>query len=273
MKKYDRQKRAKYGQNYIKNPSIARALLKQSDINNKDAVLEVGLGEGVFTAELLKIAGKVLAIDIDGENISRARRKFRKEINEKRLFLKTEDALRFVHKFAGLPLEHADYKLFSSVPYNISSQFVKKFLIKKPMPKSAFLILQKEFADRVLGKDKNSVLSVLVKSFFDVKVLSELRREIFSPIPSVDSVFTAFYLKEDIPAELLANLGDYKDFVRAGFTEPIKTVEKYFSKFLSKKDLQELANRQGFKIKDPSISLSANDWELMFRTWKSGTDL
>jgi len=268
-KKYNKKVRAKFAQNYIKNPSLARKILKFGEYSDKDIVLEVGIGEGVFTKELARLVSKILAIDIDKNNTDALQKFFQKSGMQKQIEIINEDALKFERKFVKTPILHGQYKLFSSVPYNISSQFVKKYLLRKPMPKNALLILQKEFAERALGKSHKGaegLLSVLLHSFYTASIVHNFKKTDFSPQPSVDSVLVVFNLKKDIPEELLRNIGEYKNFVRDAYVEPIKTTQKYLQKFLTDKQIQKLSDKYKFKLKAPVIELKAEQWMEIFKS-------
>ena len=53
------------GQNFIINPSVCPRMAEECGAGKDDGVLEIGPGIGVLTAELAKVAGKVVSIELD----------------------------------------------------------------------------------------------------------------------------------------------------------------------------------------------------------------
>lgn len=261
---YDSAQRAAYGQNYIKDPSLVRRLLSDTTVTEADTVLEIGPGEGVFTDEILQRAGKLVSIEIDAGNVEHLKDVYQKELAEKKLEIVHKDALLFEPRWAKTEIKDGEYKIVASIPYSISSQLFKKFLLKKPMPRDAWFTVQKEFALRALGKGERGLLSVLVNSFYDGEIVHHFAREDFSPVPNVDSVFLQLTARSDVPELVTMHFGQYKDFVRDGFNQPIKTVQKHFSGAIEANKLQQLADKHKFKLKELTTELTAHQWQALF---------
>ena len=261
-KRYNREKRAKYGQNYIKNPALVRRLLKKLELKSDDTVFEIGPGEGIFTAELLKIVKRVVAVEIDAENIASLKEKFTQELKKERLILVHADALGFDKKLELKKLGVKDYKIVASIPYNISSKIFKKYLLKKPFPQEACFVVQKEFAGRIMKKGE--LLSALLQSFYKIEILYEFKREDFSPKPSVDSVLVGLTLKKDLPQGVLEKLGNYKDFVSAAYSQPIKSVQAFLKSFINPDKMQSLLDKRKIKRKEKVTELGSSDFITLF---------
>ena len=114
--RYNAVQRARYGQNYIKDPSVIRRLLQKTLVRKEDTVLEIGPGHGIFTQELLKRAGHVVAIEIDDENIRFLRTTFQKQLQTHQLELIHKDALQFEPRWAKTSLPHHKYVIVASIP-------------------------------------------------------------------------------------------------------------------------------------------------------------
>ncbi|GEM_PF-684435 len=269
---YNRATRSKYGQNYIKDPSLVRRLLELTTVGESDIVLEIGPGHGVFTSEILKSAGELVTIEIDSENIEILKRKFTEELASKQLEIIHKDALEFEPRWAKTEVSNGEYKIVASIPYSISSQLFKKFLLKKPMPSAAWFTVQKEFALRAaittnkqgLSIGEKGLLSVLINSFYNTEIVHEFARDDFSPVPSVDSVFLQLIARSDMPELVTLNFGQYKDFVRDGYEQPIKSVQKHFSALVPANKLQQLADKSKFKLKELTTELKAEQWQALF---------
>ena len=264
---YNRAQRAKYGQNYIKDPSLVRKLLNMTTVNNDDIVLEIGPGRGVFTDEILKKAGTVVSIEIDEHNVQFLREKYKEAIASKKLELIHKDALLFEPRWTKTDITNNAYKIVASIPYSISSALFKKFLLKKPMPSEAWFTVQKEFAQRVLGgflQGNDGLLSVMILSFYNGRIVHDFDREDFSPVPAVDSVFLELTARHDVPELVTMHFGEYKDLVRNGYQQPIRTVQKFFSEKVPANKLQQLADKHKFKLKELTTELSAQQWQALF---------
>ncbi len=264
---YSTAQRAKYGQNYIKDPSLVRRLLEMTTVSETDTVLEIGPGHGVFTAEILKKAGELVSIEIDAENVEILKRKFKDELQSRQLEIVYKDALLFEPRWAKTDIVDSEYKIVASIPYSISSQLFKKSLLKKPMPSAAWFTVQREFALRAIarpGVAGSGLLSVLINSFYETEIVHEFAREDFSPVPSVDSVFLQLIARRDVPELVTLNFGQYKDFVTKGFAQPIKSVQKHFNGAIPANKLQQLADKQKFKLKEPTTELTSQQWQALF---------
>ena len=53
------------GQNFMMDRNVARKIVENSGIRKGDEVLEIGPGTGFLTKEILKVARKVTAVEID----------------------------------------------------------------------------------------------------------------------------------------------------------------------------------------------------------------
>lgn len=173
------------GQHMLINRKIAERIVSFAELNEKDAVLEVGCGTGNLTRELLKFC-KVFGIEKDARLVETIRKRFSREIEEGRLTLIHGDALEV--EFPRFT------KFVSNIPYEISSPLIFKLL--KHDFELAVVMLQKEFAERLCGED--SRLGVISKAYCRAKILEFVGRENFRPIPKVDSAITLIIPQPEI---------------------------------------------------------------------------
>ena len=54
-------------QNFLKDKLLVNKLLKETNINSEDLVLEIGPGKGIITIELSNICKKIIGIEFDKE--------------------------------------------------------------------------------------------------------------------------------------------------------------------------------------------------------------
>ena len=204
--------RIKYSQNFLKDSDLVRALITKSGISTNDIVCEIGAGEGIITSELLKVAKKVIAFEVDQKLFNGLRRGLG---NETKLELKPGDFLDF-------PLPNYPYKVFSNIPFNITAQVIKKLTSASNPPLDSHLIVQKEAAEKFVG---GTLMAVLLYPRFELKIIHRFNKRDFSPTPNVDIVL--LNIKKREKALIDDNLkNEFQDFVAYNFNKPSVKIPK-----------------------------------------------
>ncbi len=242
--------KSKLGQNFLTDINTAKREIEYAKINKKDVVLEVGPGKGILTKILSEKAKKVIAVEIDKNLIGYLEKNISKNVE-----LINKDVLEI--DLTTLPKFN---KVVSNLPYQISSPFIFKIL--EYDFEFAVLILQKEFAERLVAEpgDKNySRLSVSVFYKAYCELLETVPKGRFRPAPKVDSAiveiiprkYKPFKLEdEDFFYKLVKNLFNHR-------RKKIKTILKnkyrvessdlpfleYRVEKLSPKQIGELSNK------------------------------
>ena len=243
------------GQNFLKSKSAISAMVTAGEVGENDIVLEAGPGKGVLTEELLKKAGKVIAVEKDDALIEFLRDKFSSEIASSKLQLIHDDILNFnpTTFFSSsssynlqpttynLPittynLQPTTYKLLANIPYYITGQFLRKFLSGENQPSKMVILLQKEVVKRIMANDgKESILSISVKAYGKPKNIGKVSKENFSPKPKVDS---AILLIDNISRDFFKDADNEEKFfqiLKAGFAHKRKFLTRNLE-FLQSKD-------------------------------------
>ncbi|MCK4524577.1 hypothetical protein KAU15_06590, partial [candidate division WOR-3 bacterium] len=81
--------------------------------------------------------------------------------------------------------------IIGAIPYSITRNIIKKTIVS-PLVKQVYVIVQKEFADKLINKNIVPI-SLFANTFFEIEKLLYIDKSAFSPIPAVDS--TVIYLK------------------------------------------------------------------------------
>ncbi len=163
------------GQNFLVDDTVAGREVDYLQMAPGDAVLEVGPGLGVLTSMLVPKAYKVIAIELDHAIAAYVRSQFGECVE-----LIEADALD-----AKWPKFD---RFISNIPYSISSPLIFKLLDQDF--KTAVIMVQKEFADRMVAKantDDYSRLSVSVYYRARAEMMEKVSRNRFWPEPEVDS--------------------------------------------------------------------------------------
>ncbi|MBR3180939.1 methyltransferase domain-containing protein [Candidatus Saccharibacteria bacterium] len=171
-------------QHFLRSPRFALFLIGHSDIKKRDLVLEIGAGSGVITTALAKRCKKVFAIEPDEMTAKKLRENLERQkiVNVEVI---EQDFLELQLDFLG-----EEYKVFSNPPFHLSSKIVRKLVEAKNPPKSFYLILQKQFALKLLNTDRHytSQLGEEVIREYQTKIRYPLKPTDFTPPPAVPTV-------------------------------------------------------------------------------------
>ena len=169
------------GQHFLNDQNIAQKIVRSLDYShNCSNVLEIGPGMGVLTQYLIKNEIHLKVIEIDKESVD--------YLNEKFPELEVIEG-----DFLNIDLNHYyDDKLLiiGNFPYNISSQIFFKVLDNRNKVMEVVGMLQKEVAEWISAPPGNKtygILSVLLKTFYDIDYLFSVPPQVFSPPPNVQS--------------------------------------------------------------------------------------
>ncbi|MDP2655020.1 MAG: 16S rRNA (adenine(1518)-N(6)/adenine(1519)-N(6))-dimethyltransferase RsmA [bacterium] len=174
------------GQNFLMHARIAERIALVADIKPDDVVLEIGPGTGILTRELLKKAGKVIAVETDKELFERLKIDFANETEKGKLELIHDDIRKYPLNTAIAG--NSGYKVVANIPYYLTGEIFRMFLEVDNQPSAMTLLVQKEVADRVVARDgKESILSLSVKAYGAPKREFLVPRGAFKPAPNVDS--------------------------------------------------------------------------------------
>jgi 16S rRNA (adenine1518-N6/adenine1519-N6)-dimethyltransferase len=181
--------RHRFGQNFMIDQNLVRAVADAGEIRAEDVVIEVGPGTGTLTEELLSRGAKVVAVEIDRDLAAALRERFK---NEVRFELIEGDALAGKHKLNPALLQiitkQQNTKLVANLPYNIASPLIIEMLIAG-VELLAFTV-QREVADRLRAHENDDAygpLSVMAQLLSRVEVLRTLPPQAFWPAPKIES--------------------------------------------------------------------------------------
>ena len=175
--------RKRLGQHLLVRGDTLSALVEASGVCASDTVLEIGPGTGNLTALLLPRARAVFAVELDGRLAAAVAARAAAAGHAAKFFCVQGCALR-------VPLPAYD-RLVANIPYQISSPVLARLWAARPPPRSATLLLQAEFAARLVAKpgtadySRLSVNCALLSE--SARVVLKVGREQFVPPPRVDS--------------------------------------------------------------------------------------
>jgi len=167
-------------QHFFRSPKLALFLIGHSNIKKRDIVLDIGAGTGVITSALAKRCKKVLAIEADHETAEKLRKNMQK----------FENVEVVEQDFMDFQLPEGNYKIFANPPFHLSSAILHKLDEAKNPPKAIYLILQKQFALKLLNTDRHytSQLGKQLFVHYEPRIRLPLKPEYFTPPPAVPTV-------------------------------------------------------------------------------------
>lgn len=238
-----------YSQNYLTSNGLMDILLQQSSICSNDEVLDIGAGKGIITKALLNLGCRVMAVELDQKNILYLKKQFE---NEKRCTLLFGD-------FMELPLPEGNYKIFSNIPFFITSDVFKKITLAKNPPIDTYLILQKQAAMKYCGVMKTTLKSLLLKPRFNMRIVHQFSRNDFSPRPNVDIVLLRIQ-KRNTDEFNNKEFELYRDFICYCH----KNNKIFHKRIFTYRQIKELRKRHGITNYRTS-EMGYEEWIILFR--------
>ena len=174
----------KFGQNFLSDKNLLKAIVSDANLNEKDDVLEIGAGAGTLTEIISQTAKKVVSYEIDKDLEPHLT-----SLSLKNVTFKFKDIMQ-------LPLEEIEndfegkYKIIANLPYYITSPIIFKFLNNSKKIESLTIMVQKEVAQRIvapIGTKDYGVLSIMINFYGQTFISRSVNRKMFTPVPNVDS--------------------------------------------------------------------------------------
>lgn len=243
-----------HSQNFLKGHGFVADLIGMTNLGSGDLVVEIGSGKGIITEELSKKVGKVIGIEYDSTLASNLKLKFSSYPNVE--IIQAD--------FLNWSLPTQPYKVFANIPFNMISDIVNKLFTSTSSPDVTYLIMQDKAAERFIGKPlgPDSQVSILLKPFYDMSIVTKIDRRNFEPMPNVNVVLAKFEKKKN-PKINLNERQLYRDFVIYGYNQWQPTVTDSFRKVFTDKQLAILS--KGLKIAGSKPSqLSIDQWVGLF---------
>lgn len=244
-----------FGQNFLRDPAILKAIITASDIQEGEVVLEIGPGTGTLTQALVDAGAKVVAIELDKDLINDLESKFQNNIT-----LVQGDILK--HNISDLV--HGSYKVVANIPYNITSPIIEKFLTESIRPDRMVFMVQREVADRIIAKPPNmSVLAVVCQIYAACKKVKNVPRKAFSPAPKVDSAV----IQMDVFKDQEINPEEIIRLARIGFSSKRKQLQKNLATALplDGAEIKKILTSIGLDEKVRAEALEIKDWVQFFK--------
>lgn len=251
------------GQHWLRDEATLEKISKTADLAPSDTVLEIGPGPGDLTRQLVKKAGKVIAVELDDNLVQRLNR----DLTADNLEVRQGDILKF--DLTQLP---SGYKAVANIPYYLTSNLIRDLSESPNPPALMVLLLQKEVAERIAAEPgQMSLLSVATQLYYVPKLGSVVSATLFEPPPKVDSQIISLKRR---PEPLFPNLDSkvYFNLVKAGFAGRRKKLRGSLSAGLriGKGETDQLLKMAGIDGNLRAQNLSLEDWHKLYMVVNRG---
>ena len=172
------------GQNFLIDANMLGVVAREAEVGPEDVVLEVGGGLGILSEHLAPLAKHLHVVEVD--------RSLEEVLTESvepfdNVTLHFADAL----ELDLGALDPAPTKLVANLPYGIAAPLILDSVFVLPQCKTWVGMVQKEVGERLAagpGTKTYGAPSVIAQLSCRVKVVRSVSRNVFMPVPNVDSV-------------------------------------------------------------------------------------
>ena len=188
----------KLGQNFVIDANTVRRIVSAAGVTAGESVVEIGPGLGSLTLALLEAGAIVTAVEID----PRLARQLPVTVETLRpgapLTVITEDALQ-IEVLPGEPRV-----LVANLPYNVSVPVLLHFMERFRSLDRGLVMVQAEVGERLAAGPGSKVYggpSVKAAWYGRFSTAGKVSRQVFWPVPNVDSVLVRFERHEEPGSE------------------------------------------------------------------------
>ena len=207
LHKYKIQANKSLGQNFLVNDNVIDEIIRGSNIDKQDLIIEIGPGLGVLTNRLLQESNNVVAVVLDKRMVNILKDRFAQNINEQaesKLEIINEDILKInLNQLIAekrKKQEIKQVKIVANLPYYISTPIIMKLLENRLDIDEIIVMVQQEVAERLIAKTGTRLAGAItyaVEYYSEATSLIKVPKESFVPSPKVESEVIKLKVRKD----------------------------------------------------------------------------
>lgn len=202
-----------HSQHFLRSPRLVAELIGHTNIRKNDTVYDLGAGSGVITSVLARRCKHVVAIENEPHALSLLRKNTHHLANVEIM----------EHDILSAPLPTEAYKIFANIPFAISASIVQRYTQASIPPKAMYVIVQKQFARKLLANHQSftNQLGAKLAPYFSVRIRKPLQKTDFTPPPAVDTMLLEIRQRTE-PLLPETERVSYDNFIEHCFENPTK---------------------------------------------------
>lgn len=207
LHKYKIQANKSLGQNFLVNDNVIDEIIRGSNIDKQDLIIEIGPGLGVLTNRLLQESNNVVAVELDKRMVNILKDRFAQNINdqaESKLEIINEDILKInLNQLIAEKRKNQEIKqvkIVANLPYYISTPIIMKLLENRLDIDEIIVMVQQEVAERLTAKTGTRLAGAItyaVEYYSEATSLIKVPKESFVPSPKVESEVIKLKVRKD----------------------------------------------------------------------------
>jgi 16S rRNA (adenine1518-N6/adenine1519-N6)-dimethyltransferase len=203
------------GQNFLADPNLLDAIVRDAELSPTDVVLEMGAGEGALSERMAPRVSHLHTVEID-RRLGPALAALAERPN---VSLHWGDAMKL--DLAGLEPEPT--AMVANLPYSVATPLILRTIAELPLLRRWTVMVQREIADRLRagpGSRTYGGPSAIAQLACEVELIRTVDPAVFRPRPRVDSAILG--LRRTGPGADLAT----RELIRAAFAHRRKSLAR-----------------------------------------------
>jgi len=247
-----------FGQHFLKNKEKLRKIVNALELKDGDVVVEIGPGHGELTNEIvlkfksLKIENfKIIAIEKDKDLVDDLKNKIYNLGLDKNIEIINNDVLKILNSLI-FNLK-SNYKIVGNIPYYITGYLFRILGELEYEPELIVLLIQKEVAEKITDKKKESVIGLNIKVFGTPEIIANVPANSYHPAPKVDSAVLKITVHETPKVDMSKiDINKFFETIEHGFSSPRKKLRNNIP--------EELLIKAGIDSNLRAEKLTIEDW-------------
>jgi len=245
-------RRRTLSQNFLVDRRAIDALVDGSGVGNGDLVVDIGAGNGLISAALVRRGAQVLAIERDPSLAERLRAKFA-----------TWPAVTVVEgDVLETPPPDKPFSVVANLPFGITTKILRHLLDSDALAR-ADVIVQAEVARKRGSGGRGTLLNACWEPWFEFATGARIAASAFRPRPRVDAA-VLIVTRRSPPLVDPASRRDYVDFVTAAFEGARPTVASALARSIPRSRFTGLVRDLGFGADALPSQLDVHQWVGLF---------